>query len=84
MNASLFYYKGYSLRDEHPQLARWFDAIETREVYCGTQSDFHAHVHDLPPQMGGCYYSRNCDVNAKPTEHMQVGGTVFFAVATGC
>ena len=21
----------------------------------GTQSDFHTHVHDLPPQMGGCF-----------------------------
>jgi len=55
MNASLFYYKGYSLRKEHPQLAAWFDALESRETYRGTQSDFHTHVHDLPPQMGGCW-----------------------------
>jgi len=57
MNASLFYYKGFRLRDpeKFPNLSRWFDAIETREVYLGTQSDFHTHVHDLPPQMGGCY-----------------------------
>ena len=25
--------------------------------YIGTQSDFHTHVNDLPPQMGGCYES---------------------------
>lgn len=55
MNASLYYYKGYSLREENSGLAAWFDAMETRSTYCGTQSDFHTHVHDLPPQMGGCY-----------------------------
>jgi len=57
MSASLFYYKGFTLRDpnKYPHLARWFDGIETRETYRGTQSDFHTHVHDLPPQMGGCY-----------------------------
>jgi glutathione S-transferase len=55
MNASLYYYKGYSLREENPRLSAWFDAIETRSTYRGTQSDFHTHVHDLPPQMGGCY-----------------------------
>jgi len=55
MNASLFYYKGYSLREAHPRLSDWFDALETRATYRGTQSDFHTHVHDLPPQMGGCW-----------------------------
>ena len=55
MNASLFYYKGYSMREESPGLAAWFDAMETRPTYRGTQSDFHTHVHDLPPQMGGCW-----------------------------
>ena len=55
MNASLYYYKGYSLREENPRLSAWFDAMESRSTYRGTQSDFHTHVHDLPPQMGGCY-----------------------------
>ncbi len=55
MNASLYYYKGYSLREENPYLSAWFDGLESRSTYCGTQSDFHTHVHDLPPQMGGCY-----------------------------
>ncbi|AFY73130.1 glutathione S-transferase [Synechococcus sp. PCC 7502] len=55
MNASLYYYKGYSLRDENPYLSHWFNAMETRLTYRGTQSDFHTHAHDLPPQMGGCY-----------------------------
>lgn len=55
MNASLYYYKGYSLRGENPRLSAWFDAMESRPTYRGTQSDFHTHVHDLPPQMGGCW-----------------------------
>lgn len=55
MNASLYYYKGYSLREANPRLSAWFDAMESRPTYRGTQSDFHTHVHDLPPQMGGCY-----------------------------
>lgn len=57
MNASLFYYKGFALRDPaaFPNLARWFNGLETREAYRGMQSDFHTHSHDLPPQMGGCY-----------------------------
>jgi glutathione S-transferase len=58
MNASLYYYKGYSLRTENPGLGAWFEAMETRPVYRGTQSDFHTHVHDLPPQMGGCYSNK--------------------------
>jgi glutathione S-transferase len=55
MNASLYYYKGYSLREDNPRFGAWFDAMESRETYRGTQSDFHTHVHDLPPQMGGCW-----------------------------
>ncbi|MCY7323944.1 MAG: glutathione S-transferase family protein [Phormidesmis sp. CAN_BIN36] len=55
MNASLYYYKGYSLREDNPGLAAWFAAMESRPTYRGTQSDFHTHVHDLPPQMGGCW-----------------------------
>jgi glutathione S-transferase len=31
--------------------------MESRSTYRGTQSDFHTHAHDLPPQMGGCYTS---------------------------
>ena len=29
--------------------------MESRSTYRGTQSDFHTHAHDLPPQMGGCW-----------------------------
>ena len=55
MNASLYYYKGYSLRESNPHLSRWFEGMESRSTYRGTQSDFPTHVHDLPPQMGGCW-----------------------------
>ena len=55
MNASLYYYKGYSLREENPRMNAWFAGMESRPTYCGTQSDFHTHVHDLPPQMGACW-----------------------------
>jgi glutathione S-transferase len=55
MNASLYYYKGYSLREENSYLGAWFDGMESRPTYRGTQSDFHTHAHDLPPQMGGCW-----------------------------
>ena len=57
MSASLFYYKAFTVRDKSrfPGVAAWFDGMEGRETYRGTQSDFHTHVHDLPPQLGGCY-----------------------------
>ena len=63
MNASLYYYKGFVLRDKKlfPNLCQWFDALEAREAYRGMQSDFHTHVHDLPPQMGGCYPNGTAD-----------------------
>jgi glutathione S-transferase len=58
MNASLYYYKGYSMREENSRFADWFAGMESRPAYRGTQSDFHTHVHDLPPQMGGCWENR--------------------------
>jgi len=56
--ASLFYYKGYLLRDRtaRPNICAWFDGLESRNTYLGTQSDYHTHSHDLPPQLGGCYF----------------------------
>lgn len=71
MNASLYYYKGYSLREENPRLALWFEGMEKRSTYRGTQSDFHTHVHDLPPQMGGCYANDDpqTEINQKRVDH---------------
>tara|TARA_Y100001968_G_scaffold32637_1_gene25099 strand:+ start:28 stop:1170 length:1143 start_codon:yes stop_codon:yes gene_type:complete len=59
MNASLAYYKGYSLREEHPLINLWLKNLERLDEYRGTQGDFHTHAHDLPPQMGGCFTSQN-------------------------
>ncbi len=61
MNASLTYYKGLCLREEYPGINRWFQSLENLDEYRGTQGDFHTHAHDLPPQMGGCWF----DYNAK-------------------
>jgi len=55
MLASLYYYKGFNMKEASPGFARWFAGMEGRETYRGTQSDAHTHSHDLPPQMGGCY-----------------------------
>ncbi|CAD7928846.1 unnamed protein product [Amoebophrya sp. A120] len=63
MCASLYYYKGFQLRKEHPILDKWCSAMETREVYRGTKSDFHTHVHDLPPQLGGCHPNANAKIH---------------------
>jgi glutathione S-transferase len=61
MAASLAYYKGFALRARHPAIGRWFEALEQRPTYRGTQSDFHTHAHDLPPQMGGCFASGSAE-----------------------
>ncbi len=59
MNASLAYYKGLNIREEHPVINNWFEALEQLEEYRGTQGDMHTHAHDLPPQMGGCWVYSN-------------------------
>lgn len=64
MNASLAYYKGYRLRREHPGIDRWFQALESLDTYRGSQSDFHTHAHDLPPQMGGCWSDDSPEADA--------------------
>jgi glutathione S-transferase len=75
MNASLYYYKGYSLREQHSRLAAWFDGMETRSTYRGTQSDFHTHTHDLPPQMGGCWPNQEPQT---PINQARVDGGPWF------
>eukprot|EP01094_Clydonella_sp_ATCC50884_P012885 TRINITY_DN23176_c0_g1_i1.p1 TRINITY_DN23176_c0_g1~~TRINITY_DN23176_c0_g1_i1.p1 ORF type:complete len:416 (+),score=124.54 TRINITY_DN23176_c0_g1_i1:77-1324(+) len=72
MCASLFYYKGFVVRDPaaFPGVCEWFRALEARASYRGTQGDFHTHAHDLPPQMGGCYVdqSKQGESNRKLTD----------------
>ena len=64
MNASLFYYKGYDLRREHPKIGEWFDAMETRECYRGTLSDFSTHAYALPLFLGECHFKFDGDLEA--------------------
>ncbi len=83
--------KGYTLRspEKNPLLSRWFDGMETRETYRGTQSDFHTHAHDLPPQMGGCYENNEPEqqrckrlVDEGPWRHSGVPDVGFAEPAT--
>ena len=59
MNASLAYYKGFNLRQSFPKIDSWLKELEKHHIYRGTQSDFHTHAHDLPPQMGGCWFNKS-------------------------
>jgi len=56
--ASILYYKGLQIRNGRwPCIEAWFRAMESRESYMASRSDYHTHVHDLPPQIGGCIAS---------------------------
>jgi len=53
--ASIYYYKGLRVRNGRwTHVDAWFAEMEKRESYKAARSDFHTHVHDLPPQIGGC------------------------------
>ena len=91
MSASLYYYKGFTMRDasRRPALCRWFDALEALESYRGTQSDFHTHVHDLPPQMGGCFANNTSmqRINAARVDNgpwVRASTSPVFARVTAC
>jgi len=56
INASLYYYKGYSLREDQPKIGEWFDAMEKRECYRGTMGDFNTHNNVIPRLLGGCHF----------------------------
>lgn len=44
----------HALQGRWPNVERWFEAMEARPAYAGFKSDHYTHVHDLPPQLGGC------------------------------
>eukprot|EP00501_MAST-03F_sp_TOSAG23-6_P002083 GSMAST32.ASY1.ANO1.2176.1 assembled CDS len=91
MNASLYYYKGFHLRnkDDFPGISDWFEALESRPVYkycISIQSDFHTHAHDLPPQMGGCYesgdkYQQACKLHIDECVHPTIVDSKEHSVA---
>ena len=59
ISASILYYKGLQVKasGRWPHVDSWFVHMESRDTYRATQSDYHTHVHDLPPQIGGCLAS---------------------------
>jgi glutathione S-transferase len=85
MAASLPYYKGFESRsDKYPHLLTWYETMDTREAYRGVKSDYYTHVHDLPPQIGGCQpfggsdykrYQKEVDSLAWDTKR-EIGGLV--------
>ena len=54
--ASIPYYKGERVRGTGawPALDAWFDAMDALPEFIAIRSDAYTHVHDLPPQSGGC------------------------------
>ncbi|KAJ3090444.1 hypothetical protein HK100_007448 [Physocladia obscura] len=59
-HASIYYYKGvdiYSPTLNFPYLYAWQVAMTSRKSVGSIRADFHTHVHDLPPQLGGCFPS---------------------------
>eukprot|EP00931_Biecheleriopsis_adriatica_P056696 TRINITY_DN33608_c0_g1_i2.p1 TRINITY_DN33608_c0_g1~~TRINITY_DN33608_c0_g1_i2.p1 ORF type:complete len:458 (+),score=89.48 TRINITY_DN33608_c0_g1_i2:52-1374(+) len=63
--ASIYYYKGLRVKGGRWQkINSWFSAMERLDIYKATQSDFHTHVHNLPPQIGGCIPSKTPEQKA--------------------
>ncbi|KAH8047194.1 chloride channel [Aureococcus anophagefferens] len=52
MSASLFYYKGFRLRDPaaRPRLCAWFDTLETREAYAAARDLVDARAGGVPAE----------------------------------
>ncbi|KAJ3252531.1 hypothetical protein HDU77_005078 [Chytriomyces hyalinus] len=56
-HASLYYYKGFDMFGDElnfSHLRAWNAAMQARETVRLIRADFFTHVHDLPPQLGGC------------------------------
>jgi len=63
--ASILYYKGLRVKGGRWEaINAWFGSMEARDSYKATQSDFHTHVHDLPPQIGGCIAAGSAEQRA--------------------
>jgi len=58
MAASLPYFKGFEARSsKYPHLLRWYESMDLRPAYAGIKSDYYTHCHDLPPQIGNCFFT---------------------------
>jgi len=51
--ATLYYFKGFQMRNKErwPNLQQWFQAMEQRDSYIQTKSDFYTHSRAVPPQI---------------------------------
>ena len=78
MNASLFYYKGFNLRDSKlfPNLCSGFRNRE-KATYRGTQSDFHTHAHDLPLKWVDVMKVRQTSSNLQERKSMKDHGLTY-------
>jgi len=59
MAASLLYYKGLKIEGNTTSkrwknVDNWFKNMSNRPTFRKIRSDYFTHVHDLPPQLGGC------------------------------
>jgi len=54
--ASIPYYKGDRVRGSGRwrALDAWYAAMDAEPAFLAVRSDAYTHVHDLPPQLGGC------------------------------
>merc|ERR1712232_642786 len=67
--ASILYYKGLRIRGNRwPAVEAWFREMETVDSYKASRSDYHTHVHNLPPQIGGCIASNTAEQKAAAAE----------------
>merc|ERR1712187_579941 len=67
--ASILYYKGLRIRGSRwPAVEAWFREMETLDSYKASRSDYHTHVHNLPPQIGGCIPSNTAEQKAAAAE----------------
>ena len=80
--ASIVYYKGLKVRGGRwHHLNQWYAAMEQRGDYKGIMSDYHTHVHDLPPQLGGCLASGTPEQQAAAAEIDGIAGHGLMPVA---
>ena len=50
--ATVFYWKAYDIRKEHPLIGKWLNALQQRPVYRAVMMDFHTPLNYIPAQIG--------------------------------
>lgn len=54
MEGTLTYFQGIRIRGsgQWPNINKWVEAMETRDTYLATRSDYYTNAHASPPQLG--------------------------------